>query len=226
MRRWWLWAAAVALMLPLVYLATGLAGGLWLTGPSRVLDPRDPLGFQIGLIAGPIHYDLMIPLQGDIGQRFGFATAAGLPLSHPAAEWLLVGWGAKGFYTSTATLSEMQAATVWQATTGDSSVMRLDILGHIEPAHGITFVTVSRTELDNLTSAILDSFAETTPLPLAGFTATDAFFPAKGRFNLFNTCNVWVGQMLRAAGLPFGRWTPFPQSIRLSLDAANLGHAN
>jgi uncharacterized protein (TIGR02117 family) len=222
MRRWWHWAAIATLMLPLVYLAAGLAGGLLLTGTARAPDQREQPSLQIGLIAGPIHYDLMIPLQGDVAQRFGFAAAAGVPLSHSAAEWLLVGRGAKGFYTSTATLSDMQAATVWQAATGDSTVMRLDVLGHIAMANGITFVNISRTELDLLTSAILDSFAATVPLPLAGFTATDAFFPAKGRFNLFNTCNVWVGQMLRAAGLRFGRWTPFPQSIRLSLDAANL----
>lgn len=31
------------------------------------------------------------------------------------------------------------------------------------------------------------------------------------------TCNVWVGERLRRAGLPFGNWTPTPQAVRLSL---------
>jgi uncharacterized protein (TIGR02117 family) len=222
MRRWWLWAAVIVVMLPILYLGAGLAGGLWLTGPSRMSDPPEQDNLTIGLIAGPIHYDLMLPLRGGVGQRFDFAAAAGLPLSHPAAEWVLVGWGAKEFYTSTAALSDMQAATVWQAATGDSAVMRLDVLGPVEPNESITFIRLSPSEMDGLITAVLGSFSSTTPLPLPGFTATDAFFPAKGRFNMFNTCNVWVGHMLRAAGLPFGRWTPFPQSIRLALDAANL----
>lgn len=65
-------------------------------------------------------------------------------------------------------------------------------------------------------AAIEDDVA-TVALPYAGFTDTDAFFPAVGPFNLTRTCNVGVGERLRAAGLPFGAWTPTPQSVRLSL---------
>ncbi len=33
-----------------------------------------------------------------------------------------------------------------------------------------------------------------------GFTATSRFYPAKGRFHLFNTCNTWTARALAAAG--------------------------
>ena len=47
-------------------------------------------------------------------------------------------------------------------------------------------------------------------LPAApGYGVTDLFFPAQGRFSLLKTCNVWVGQGLKASGLPTGLWTPF-----------------
>jgi len=49
-----------------------------------------------------------------------------------------------------------------------------------------------------------------------GYTATDGFFAAKGRFSILRTCNVWIGDQLRAAGLRFGRWTPLPLSVSLS----------
>ena len=43
----------------------------------------------------------------------------------------------------------------------------------------------------------------------AGYGATDIFYPAHGRFSLIKSCNVWVGEGLKAAGLPTGLWTPF-----------------
>lgn len=219
MRRALYWAAFVGVLLPLLYICLGLAGGLWSSGDARKVARADAV---IGLIAGPIHYDLLIPLTPDTRARFGFALAAGVPVGHPGARWLLVGWGARGFYTSTATLADMEAATVWKAATGDSAVMRLDVLGPIGDIAEISRIKVSDAEMTDLVTAVLASLASTTALPLLGFTETDAFFPAHGRFHLLNTCNVWIGDVLRAAGLPFGRWTPFPQSIRLSLGRAKL----
>lgn len=219
MRRWFGRAAFVVLTLPLLYLGCGLLGGLWLVSGQQDGAARP---YQIGLIAGPIHYDLLIPLRGQTRAGFAFAKQAGVPIDDPAARWLLLGRGARGFYTSTAALSDMKAATVLQAATGDTAVMRVDAVGAIRDFTHIPRIALTEAELTRLVNAILASFDTQTTLPLKGFTATDAIFPARGRFNLFATCNVWVGQVLRAAGLPIGRWTPFPQSIRLYLAQANL----
>lgn len=104
MRRWLFGAFCVALALPALYFGSGLIGGVWLSRDLR-LSAQTP--FQIGLVAGPIHYDLLIPVRGTTAARFAFATQAGVPVTHPAAEWLLVGWEARGFYTSTAALSDI-----------------------------------------------------------------------------------------------------------------------
>jgi hypothetical protein len=97
-------------------------------------------------------------------------------------------------------------------------VLRLDVAGSIPPdAPGVNWLDLAPARLETLTSAILHTLADPAPLPDAGFTASDAFFPARDRFHLFNTCNVWVARTLRAAGHPFGTWTPTPFAIRLSL---------
>lgn len=219
LRRSLFWAGFFALVLPLGYICAGLAGGHFLTGGPRVDGARE---YRIGLIAGPIHYDLLIPLHDDIRPRFAFAAAAGVPVTDDGAEWLLVGWGASGFYTSTATLSDIDLDTAWRAATGDSAVMRLEAVGRITDFDQISLIALTQAEMYALIDAVLASFDAQEALPLPGFTLTDAFFPARGRFHLFNTCNVWLGEMLRAANLPFGRWTPFPQSIRRSLAQTGL----
>ncbi|MBQ0765923.1 MAG: DUF2459 domain-containing protein, partial [Sulfitobacter litoralis] len=53
---------------------------------------------------------------------------------------------------------------------------------------------------------------------VAGYTQTDGFFEAKGTFHILRTCNVWIGERLREAGIRFGIWTPMPLSVSLSFD--------
>ena len=55
------------------------------------------------------------------------------------------------------------------------------------------------------------------PGPAAGFTDTDRFFEARGRFRIFRTCNTWISRILRAAGLRFGIWTPTRYAVTLSV---------
>ena len=67
-----------------------------------------------------------------------------------------------------------------------------------------------------LASATLDPRGLPIRVDQPGFSGTDAFFEAQGRFHIFRTCNTWVGAMLRQAGLPFGTWTPLPLSVRIA----------
>lgn len=67
-----------------------------------------------------------------------------------------------------------------------------------------------------LASATLDPRGLPIRVDHPGFSGTDAFFEAQGRFHIFRTCNTWVGAMLRQAGLPFGAWTPLPLSVRIA----------
>ena len=84
---------ALILAAPLLYLAASLALPL-LPGPGP--DLSGPPARTIGLLQGPIHTDILFPLTPDIRARFAFAEAAGVPLTHPDAQWLLLGWGSVG----------------------------------------------------------------------------------------------------------------------------------
>lgn len=222
MRRWLVRLLAACLALPLAYLLAGLAGALI---PGAAASLPDSGGIQrIGLIRGPIHYDFLLPLDAATRQAFAFAAAdPGLPVMDPGATWLLAGWGSRAFYTTTGRYSDVSAATAWQAATGDSAVMHLAVWGN-PPADlpGLTWLDMTPAAFAALRDGILDSFARDAagapmPLPLPGFGPSDAFWAGTGDFSLLYTCNVWLGERLRAAGLPFGLWTPLPQSVDLAL---------
>jgi hypothetical protein len=83
-------------------------------------------------------------------------------------------------------------------------------------------MALTPAQIAALTEAILDDFdrdAAGNPVPLRvpGFTWTDTFFRAKPRFHILRTCNVWVSDLMARAGVPFGRWTPTPHAVRLSV---------
>lgn len=212
-------ALTVLIAVPLIYFAVALLGAL-IPGESAAIS--GPPTARIALVRGPIHYDLLLPLTPRIRQTFAFAERAGVPVNHVQAQWLIVGWGAEGVYTTMGSFADASFAALWRGVTGDASVIRLDVAGQVSAFPGITYLSVSDAQLAALVAAVEASFARNAaggfvPSPSPGFGTTDAFFVAKGRFNIGRTCNVWLGQVLRRAGLPFGIWTPTPQAVALSL---------
>ena len=166
------------------------------------------------LINGPIHYDFILPL--DQITRDSFADL-NLPInSFPQAENLVIGWGAEGFYTTVGGYRDVSFSAVGRGIFGDRSVMRVDLAGAIPADLGLRSIAMTERQYRAFLAAIKDSFADTQPFLTGTFTPTDAFYPAKGRFHILSTCNVWAGKMLRAAGIRFGIWTPLPLSITLS----------
>lgn len=220
LRRGLLWLIGATLALPVLWFLAGFVGAVIASGGAWPVD-----GIRVGLMRGPIHYDFLLPLTRETRRDFAFAEGdRGVPVSHPDARWLLAGWGSEAFYTTAGTYADIQASAVWQAATGDRAVMRLDVWGEL-PAQdmpGLRWITLRPAQYATLRAGILASFArdgQGRPIPsaAAGFTGTDGFWRGAGRFDLFRTCNVWVGQQLRGAGLRFGLWTPTPQAVALSL---------
>jgi uncharacterized protein (TIGR02117 family) len=207
--------SALILALPVLYLLASVTLPL-IPGPGP--DLSGPPAQRIGLIQGPIHTDILFPLTPEIRAQFAFAEAAGVPLNHPNAEWLILGWGSAAFYTTAGTYADITTSAVLTAASGDNAVIRLDALGPLPPLDNLRFLDLSQAQFDALVTQTASAFVSQTRLDHPGFTGTDAFFPAHGHFHLFRTCNVWLGETLRAAGIPFGLWTPANWSVTLSLD--------
>ncbi len=199
----------------LCYGLAALGGGLMGNGHNpRAGDIR------IGLVIGPIHTDLLIPLTPVVRARFDFAANAGVPVTAPGAEWLLVGWGAREFYTTAGTYADISAHAVWTGVTGDDAVMRIDALGRIDDFSHIPMIALDTAQFSALITVIAADIArEGGPVAIdhPGFTVTDQFYVAKGPFHILRTCNVWVSEAFAQAGIAFGRWTPTPYAVRAAL---------
>jgi uncharacterized protein (TIGR02117 family) len=206
---------ALLVALPVLYLLASVILPL-IPGPGP--DLSGPPTRQIGLLQGPIHTDILFPLTPETRARFAFAEAAGVPLTDPDAQWLLFGWGSAAFYTTAGTYADITAGAVLTAATGDGAVIRVEALGPLPPLENLRFLQLSEPQFQALLDQTTAAFAAPTPLSHPGFSGSDAFFPAHGHFSALRTCNVWLGETFRAAGIPFGLWTPANWSVTLSLN--------
>ncbi|MBS8226560.1 DUF2459 domain-containing protein [Vannielia litorea] len=211
LRRVLLWPLAALLL----YLAAAALGGL-VPGRMANVAPGEGPPVEIGLIAGRIHYDFILPATEETRAALAFAREGGVPVAAPGVRHFVVGWGSAGFYTTAGTYADVAASTVLKAATGDASVLRVEVYGPLPEGFDYPRLTLTAGQY----SALLAFIAETRagpPIHGAGFSQTDAFFAAHGRFHLFRTCNTWITDALRAAGHPAGAWTPTPYAVTLSL---------
>ncbi|SFR45507.1 conserved hypothetical protein [Yoonia tamlensis] len=176
--------------------------------------PPETGGVEIVLFAGPIHTDILIPATPQVRNRLGFLAGAGMPINHPGVAWISIGWGARDFYTTTGDYADLSVRPVWRAVTGDDAVMRVDLAGPLHADLDLPRLRLSPAQFDALLGGITAGFASDRPIAHPGFNATDRFYPATGRFHLLRTCNAWVGDLLRGAGVRIGIWTPFTWSLQ------------
>ena len=192
----------------LLYLAAGTLGGLIRTG--KVADSADAV---VLLLPSPIHTDIVLPVTPEVRRAFAFLADAGQPITDPATTWIVVGWGAHDFYQRTRTAGDLRLRPALRAIMGDSAVMRIETGGAGWDTSRLSRVSLTAAQFTRLVTGIRASVSRPVPLPGPGFTPWDAFYPATGRFTLWRTCNVWVGDMLRQAGARVGIWTPFTWTL-------------
>ncbi|WP_238367526.1 DUF2459 domain-containing protein [Mesobacterium pallidum] len=195
-------------------------GGFAVAGVIGAAIPNGETGggdgpVTVHLLAGPIHYDFLLPADGTTRADFAFATAGGVPVDDPRARWIVAGWGAAAFYTTAGTYADVQPGAVLRGIVGDGSVLHVSVAGALRDDLPLRTLRLTQAEYDRLKRAILASAPDPT-FAASGFGPTDAFFASPERFHLFRTCNVWVAEVMARAGLRFGRWTPAPYSVTLA----------
>ena len=178
---------------------------------------------EVLLLRGPIHYDILLPIDDLSRARFARLTQAGLPIDASRARWLVIGWGARKFYTETPSYADLSLANIWRGIIGDDSVLRVDVAGDLNKGLPTRRLRLTEIQYRTLLDRVWESFALTPEgqpdrIDVEGYTSSDVFFAARGRFNILRTCNVWIGEKLRTAGVQFGIWTPLPLSVSLSFD--------
>lgn len=218
-RRLWLVPLTVV-SLPLILLLIWLAAALALGAiPARSIpQPSGEDAIEVALVSNGWHVDLVLPLKaGGIDLSRDFAPTGARQDEPPA--FIAIGWGDRAFYLETPRLADLKPRTALKALIGASpTVLHVTYLRELPRGDGVRRLKISPTVFAELAGSITrelrrDAHGMALAIEEAGYGASDAFYEAKGHYSPLLTCNEWLAQRLRAAGLPAGLWAPLPSGL-------------
>ncbi|WP_210358154.1 MULTISPECIES: TIGR02117 family protein [Sphingomonas] len=202
-------AGALVVSVLLAYGAAGLVGGAL---PAHAAWRPPAQGIPIWVESNGIHVSLVLP-----------KVAAGIDLRPlaPAGDiadpryarydHLAIGWGDEAFFLGTPTWADVRPGTILAAAAGsDRTLLHVEhVPGPVEMSRRIVLRPTEYRRLIAFVQATLKPGGRI----LQSYDRNDAFYPARGHYSAIRTCNAWVGDALRHAGVRVGRWTPFPVTI-------------
>jgi uncharacterized protein (TIGR02117 family) len=219
--RRWLWrgvlAACCLVLAMLLYVVAGV-GLAWI--PTNTDFRPDPDGIEIAVMDNGVHTDLVLPLRNSRYDWWELLSPEDFPSDVSQFRYVGFGWGDREFYLETPTWADVRVTTVAKASIGlGSTTVHADLLYALPLADDrCRRVRVSSEQYDRLVERIRDTLVlaedgRAAAIRGAHYHHADAFYEATGRYHLFRTCNVWAGDVLRAAGIRVGLWTPLPGGV-------------
>ncbi len=173
-----------------------------------------PRGVEILVGSNGVHTELVMPLvtpekdwrpdfpAGDlVGPDRGFTHVA-------------VGWGEREVFLNTPTWWDLSPMTVLRII-GVGGEGLLHVSHYVRPAPSDDFrpLTLTPDEYRRLVAAIERSLPRGERVRYPGYGPQDVFYEAPGEYTAANTCNQWTSDMLAAAGVRTGWWTPFAGGV-------------
>ena len=180
-------------------------------------------GIEIFVSSNEVHADIIVPVSTkEIDWSESFADTS-FAESISGETHVAFGWGDKGFFLETETWDDFKISTAANALLLPSESCMHVTFTRPDYYSDASSVTISSEQYRLLVEHIENSFSSDSQdeyLQIEGYaySGTDAFFEAKGRYHILNTCNSWVGRGLRAAGVRVPWLSPLPKTPMLYFD--------
>ena len=197
----------VILALGSLYLVAAFVLGLV---PVNAAFTETSGGVPIDVCSNGVHTDFVLPVKTDEVDWSTTFRPRHFPTDVTGFDHIGIGWGDLDFYRSTPRWSDFDAGIALRALAGlGPAALHVQYRPGPGANEDCRRMVVSVPQYRALANYIGATLAATEAPAAPGYGATDLFYPALGRFSLFKSCNVWVGEGLKASGLPSGLWTPF-----------------
>ena len=167
-------------------------------------------GIDVYLFTNGVHTDIVLPVHSQYHNWAGEFASNAILYTGADVNYVAFGWGDKGFYLNTPEWSDLTFGTAFKAVFGlGGSAVHVTFYSLMTPGKHCKKLTLNKDQFSRLCSYIAGSFKTDEQgnfmlIPNAGYDFNDCFYEARGRYNLFFTCNTWVNRGLKHAG-PFSR---------------------
>ena len=204
--------ALVVLAIPLLYLAAAVVGSL--IPVNR--DWHEPgSGVTVYLADNGVHADLILPVAAE-GLDWHPLLPARDVIDNSDAQYVAFGAGERAVYLDTPTWSDLKLGTALHALGGGERVVHVEWVR--DPSYATQAIRLTPEEYRRLWAAIraefrLDPSGRPQRIDHPGYGPADAFYLGIGKASALSTCNVWVADRLRVAGVKAPLWSPFVQGL-------------
>jgi uncharacterized protein (TIGR02117 family) len=194
--------------------AYALAGWVGSSIP-RNADWREPAdGVTIMVETNGIHTALVLPLVTSERDWRPIFPDSDVAAPNPEYSHVAISWGEKQVFLFTPTWWDLRPWTVARIVgIGGDGVLHVAHYVRPAPADDIRPLRLTHAQYARLVAAIDRSLPTNPRVKYRGYGRQDAFYDAPGHYTAARTCNQWTSNMLAAAGVKTGRWTPFAGGV-------------
>lgn len=198
----------------LAALLFALAGWIGSSIPRNSDWVEPAQGVEILVGSNGVHTELVLPLVTPEKDWRADFPAADLALPGGSYTHVAVGWGEREVFLNTPTWWDLSPVTVLRVI-GVGGDGLLHVSHYVRPAPSDDFrpLTLTPAQYRRLVAAIERSLPRGERQRYDGYGPQDVFYEAPGRYTAANTCNQWTSDMLAAAGVRIGWWTPFAGGV-------------
>lgn len=174
---------------------------------------------EIYIQTNGVHTDLVMPLKNEIKDWTQVVNPANTKSGNLAVQFVAFGWGDKGFYLETPAWADLKFTTVFKALFSlGTSAMHVSFYERLKESESCIKICISKNCYEKIchyieTSFVCDKKGNCCQIKNAGYGINDSFYEAKGSYSLFQTCNTWTNNGLKAGNLKACLWTPFDKGI-------------
>lgn len=175
---------------------------------------------SIYILTNGVHTDLVMPVKNELQDWSKEVKFENTVSKDTSMQFIALGWGDKGFYLETPTWADLKASTAFNAAFSlSTSAIHATFYKKMNEGPDCVKIDISKAQYTRLVHYIQNSF-DLDPnghymniKTNANYGVNDAFYEAKGSYNLFRTCNTWTNNGLKSCEQKAALWTPFDTGI-------------
>ena len=179
-----------------------------------------PSEITIYILTNGVHTDLVMPVKTEEMDWSRDVRFENTIAQDTTARFIAFGWGDKGFYLETPTWADLKFSTAFKATFSlSTAAIHATFYKQLREGEDCKKINISREQYVRLVKYISGTFItgpDGRPVHIvtdANYDDYDAFYEAKGSYNLFHTCNTWANNGLKSCGQKASLWTAFDTGI-------------
>ena len=205
------------LIFPLFVLSYLLAAWIFASLPVNQAQLKGEI--TLFLVSNGVHTDVVMPLKNEIFDWTSVVNPVDTITDDANIAYVGLGWGERNFYLYTPEWKDLSLSNALGALSGLNRTLIHITYYAFEPTEDdyIVKFSVTSEQYQRLTKSLSESFKQedgkTILLKGIHYQSNDAFYEAKGRYHLFNTCNTWLNDRLVESGLKGVYWTPFSSPL-------------